>query len=103
MNIRWEASFFELVDRYTSDRHDLDLQWCEENLSEFSRSHPSPEQWMRTLSLYDVDAQTKVEELPFYPLYQRRSFARSRVARSRLNELFDKEPGGPAPRAENFR
>ncbi|MEK4324040.1 helicase-exonuclease AddAB subunit AddA [Bacillus sp. FSL K6-3221] len=98
-------AFFELVDRYTSDRHDLDLQWLVKRIYEFSRSHPSPEQWMRAfLSLYDVDAQTKVEQLPFYP-YIKEDL--SLVFRSCLELLeralaLSKEPGGPAPRAENF-
>ncbi|MHC1990700.1 helicase-exonuclease AddAB subunit AddA [Bacillus safensis] len=100
-----KPSFFELVDRYTSDRHDLDLQWLVKRIYEFSRSHPSPEQWMRAfLSLYDVDAQTKVEQLPFYP-YIKEDL--SLVFRSCLELLeralaLSKEPGGPAPRAENF-
>lgn len=100
-----KPAFFELVDRYTSDRHDLDLQWLVKRIYEFSRSHPSPEQWMRAfLSLYDVDAQTKVEQLPFYP-YIKEDL--SLVFRSCLELLeralaLSKEPGGPAPRAENF-
>ncbi|MFF2414078.1 helicase-exonuclease AddAB subunit AddA [Bacillus safensis] len=100
-----KPSFFELVDRYTSDRHDLDLQWLVKRIYEFSRSHPSPEQWMRAfLSLYDVDVQTKVEQLPFYP-YIKEDL--SLVFRSCLELLeralaLSKEPGGPAPRAENF-
>ncbi|GLJ03884.1 helicase-exonuclease AddAB subunit AddA [Bacillus sp. YKCMOAS1] len=100
-----KPSFFELVDRYTSDRHDLDLQWLVKKIYEFSRSHPSPEQWMRAfLSLYDVDVQTKVEQLPFYP-YIKEDL--SLVFRSCLELLeralaLSKEPGGPAPRAENF-
>lgn len=100
-----KPSFFELVDRYTSDRHDLDLQWLVKRIYEFSRSHPLPEQWMRAfLSLYDVDAQTKVEQLPFYP-YIKEDL--SLVFRSCLELLeralaLSKEPGGPAPRAENF-
>lgn len=100
-----KPAFFELVDRYTSDRHDLDLQWLVKRIYEFSRSHPSPEQWMRAfLSLYDVEAQTKVEQLPFYP-YIKEDL--SLVFRSCLELLeralaLSKEPGGPAPRAENF-
>lgn len=100
-----KPAFFELVDRYTSDRHDLDLQWLVKRIYEFSRSHPSPEQWMKAfLSLYDVDAQTKVEQLPFYP-YIKEDL--SLVFRSCLELLeralaLSKEPGGPAPRAENF-
>ncbi|UXO89235.1 MULTISPECIES: helicase-exonuclease AddAB subunit AddA [Bacillus] len=100
-----KPAFFELVDRYTSDRHDIDLQWLVKRIYEFSRSHPSPEQWMRAfLSLYDVDAQTKVEQLPFYP-YIKEDL--SLVFRSCLELLeralaLSKEPGGPAPRAENF-
>ncbi|MFS0655996.1 helicase-exonuclease AddAB subunit AddA [Bacillus sp. 179-C3.3 HS] len=100
-----EPSFFELVDRYTSDRHDLDLQWLVKRMYEFSRSHPSPVQWMKAfISLYDVDDQTKIEDLPFYP-YIKEDL--SLVLRS-CQELLEralaltKEPGGPAPRAENF-
>ncbi|MER3125640.1 helicase-exonuclease AddAB subunit AddA [Bacillus pumilus] len=100
-----KPSFFELVDRYTSDRHDLDLQWLVKRIYEFSRSHPSPEQWMRAfLSLYDVDAQTKVEELPFYPYIKEDLSLVLRSCQELLEQALtlSKEPGGPAPRAENF-
>ncbi|PCK22039.1 helicase-exonuclease AddAB subunit AddA [Bacillus pumilus] len=100
-----KPSFFELVDRYTSDRHDLDLQWLVKRIYEFSRSHPSPEQWMRAfLSLYDVDAQTKVEELPFYPYIKEDLSLVLRNCQELLERALtlSKEPGGPAPREENF-
>ncbi|PRO41204.1 helicase-exonuclease AddAB subunit AddA [Bacillus sp. LLTC93] len=100
-----KPAFFELVDRYTSDRHDLDLQWLVKRIYEFSRSHPSPEQWMRAfLSLYDVDAQTKVEELPFYPYIKEDLSLVFRSCQELLERALtlSKEPGGPAPRAENF-
>lgn len=100
-----KPSFFELVDRYTSDRHDLDLQWLVKRIYEFSRSHPAPEQWMRAfLSLYDVDTQTKVEELPFYPYIKEDLSLVLRSCQELLEQALtlSKEPGGPAPRAENF-
>ncbi|OLP63705.1 ATP-dependent helicase/nuclease subunit A [Bacillus pumilus] len=100
-----KPSFFELVDRYTSDRHDLDLQWLIKRIYEFSRSHPSPKQWMRAfISLYDVDEQTKVEELPFYPYIKEDLSLVFRNCQELLEQALTltKEPGGPAPRAENF-
>lgn len=101
-----KPAFFELVDRYTSDRHDLDLQWLVKRIYEFSRSHPSPDQWMRAfLSLYDVDAQTKVEQLPFYP-YIKEDL--SLVFRSCLELLeralaLSKEPGGSTESRKFYR
>ncbi|MGE6630908.1 helicase-exonuclease AddAB subunit AddA [Bacillus sp. NPDC077027] len=98
-------AFFELVDRYTSDRHDLDLQWLVKRIYEFSRSHPSPEQWMRAfVSLYDVNENTKVENLLFYPYIKEDISLVLNSCRQQLERALalTKEPGGPAPRAENF-
>ncbi|WP_353856183.1 helicase-exonuclease AddAB subunit AddA [Bacillus sp. Bos-x628] len=100
-----KQSFFELVDRYTSDRHDLDLQWLVKRIYEFSRSHPSPLQWMRAfISLYDVDEHTKVEDLPFYRYIKEDISLVFRSCQELLERALalTKEPGGPAPRAENF-
>ena len=60
-------AFFELADRYTTDRHDLDLQDLVKRVYEYSRSHPDPEAWLQSfVRLYDVTEESKMEELPFY-------------------------------------
>lgn len=57
--------FFAVVDAYTSDRSDAELQEMILALYEFSRSHPAPNEWLANLvSMYDVDEQTPIENLP---------------------------------------
>ncbi|TLS37877.1 helicase-exonuclease AddAB subunit AddA [Pseudalkalibacillus caeni] len=46
--------FFDLVDRYSTDRSDVDLQLLVEKLYNFSRSHPWPNSWLDEMaSKYD--------------------------------------------------
>ncbi|WP_347550842.1 helicase-exonuclease AddAB subunit AddA [Pseudalkalibacillus hwajinpoensis] len=40
-------AFYDLVDRYSNDRSDVDLQQLVERLYHFSSSHPWPEQWLQ--------------------------------------------------------
>ncbi|MBD5023066.1 UvrD-helicase domain-containing protein, partial [Xanthomonas citri pv. citri] len=57
-----EKAFFELVDRYTTDRHDLDLQFLVKQVYEYSRSHPNPEAWLESfVHLYDVSEKSAIE------------------------------------------
>ncbi|NPC92126.1 helicase-exonuclease AddAB subunit AddA [Bacillus sp. WMMC1349] len=100
-----DPAFFELVDRYTTDRHDLDLQYLVKRVYEYSRSHPNPEQWLETfVDLYDVASDSKVESLPFYTVIQEDIALILEGVRKMLMRALDvtKQPGGPAPRAENL-
>ncbi|MFN2747042.1 MULTISPECIES: helicase-exonuclease AddAB subunit AddA [Bacillus] len=100
-----DPAFFELVDRYTTDRHDLDLQYLVKRVYEFSRSHPDPEGWLITFAdLYDAGQDTGVESLPFYPYIKEDIALVLEGAREKLARALElaKQPGGPAPRAENF-
>ncbi|MCY8405386.1 helicase-exonuclease AddAB subunit AddA [Bacillus sonorensis] len=100
-----DPAFFELVDRYTTDRHDLDLQYLVKRVYEFSRSHPDPESWLeKFVELYDADADAKVEALPFYPYIKEDVELALKGVREKLARALElaKQPGGPAPRAENF-
>lgn len=59
-------AFLSVVDRYTSDRTDANLQTMILRLYEFSRSHPDPDEWLRELvSLYDIAEGTTIDDLPF--------------------------------------
>ncbi|MDA7026035.1 helicase-exonuclease AddAB subunit AddA [Bacillus sp. CLL-7-23] len=98
-------AFFELVDRYTTDRHDLDLQYLVKRVYEYSRSHPNPEQWLETfVDLYDVASDSKVGSLPFYSVIQEDIALILEGVRKMLMRAHEvtKQPGGPAPRAENL-
>lgn len=85
------------MDRYTTDRHDLDLQYLIKRVYEFSRSHPDPEAWLeKFMDLYDADPGAKIESLPFY------SYIREDIAlvlnsvREKLTRALEltKRPGG---------
>lgn len=58
-------TFFDVVDAYSSDRNDLELQRLILKLYEFSRSHPDPEQWLDQMAAqYDVNAEN-IDDLPW--------------------------------------
>ncbi|MCA0987742.1 helicase-exonuclease AddAB subunit AddA [Guptibacillus algicola] len=57
-------AFFELVDRYSSDRSDIDLQQLVEKLYHFSSSHPWPDQWLyESVVQYENAGKQKFDEL----------------------------------------
>lgn len=100
-----EKAFFELVDRYTTDRHDLDLQFLVKQVYEYSRSHPNPETWLESfVHLYDVSEKSAIEELPFYQYVKEDIVMVLNGAKEKLLRALEltKAPGGPAPRADNF-
>lgn len=43
-------SFFQLVDCFSTDRSDLDVQTLVSTLYDFSRSHPFPEKWLQQMA-----------------------------------------------------
>ncbi|MGG3573376.1 helicase-exonuclease AddAB subunit AddA [Bacillus gobiensis] len=101
-----DPGFFDLVDRYTGDRTDVDLQLLVKKLYEFSRSHPDPNGWLdRLVDLYNADQDGKVENMPFYRVIQEDIQMVLQGCRQELLRALEiaSQPGGPSPRAENFR
>ncbi|HEY4552361.1 MAG TPA: helicase-exonuclease AddAB subunit AddA [Bacillaceae bacterium] len=98
-------SFFRLVDTYSSDRSDHALQDLVLKLHDFSRSHPSPDGWLKELvRLYDVPEHASMEDLPFTELLKKDIFLQLDGAKDLLQQAYGmtKLPGGPAPRAANY-
>ncbi len=98
-------AFFELADRYTTDRHDLDLQDLVKRVYEYSRSHPDPEAWLQSfVRLYDVTEESKMEELPFYQYVREDAEMALFGAKQKLEKALEltKAPGGLTPRADHF-
>ncbi|MFC4322314.1 helicase-exonuclease AddAB subunit AddA [Litchfieldia salsa] len=94
-------AFFDLVDRYSNDRNDIELQNMIRRLYEFSRSNPSPSHWLdEIVNLYNVEGK-ELEETAFISYIMddiSLSFESAKEGLERALELT-KQPGGPAPRA----
>ena len=97
--------FFDLVDRYTSDRNDVELQTLIRELYFFSRSHPTPSVWLDQLTaMYDLSETEEVESLPFVQYLLQDIEMQLIGAKDQLEQAMEltKLPAGPAPRAENL-
>lgn len=93
-----DEAFLAVVDRYTSDRTDADLQTLILRLYEFSRSHPNPDEWLQQIvDMYDVAEHARIDDLPYaHYLFQAVDLT-IEAAEQRLLQALQKtkEPGGP--------
>ncbi|OAS83930.1 helicase-exonuclease AddAB subunit AddA [Metabacillus litoralis] len=99
------VEFFDLVDRYTSDRNDIELQTLIRELYFFSRSHPTPSLWLDQLtSMFDLENAEDIESLPFVQYLLQDIEMQLLGAMDQLEQAMEltKRPAGPAPRAENL-
>ncbi|MEH7383675.1 helicase-exonuclease AddAB subunit AddA [Bacillus sp. JJ1533] len=98
------TKFFDLVDRFTNDRTDVELQNMIRKLYEFSRAHPTPNEWLKQIADdYRVDDQT-LDQTPYIPYLLADISLQLEGAKANLEHAMDliRLPGGPAPRAENI-
>ncbi|MGJ7919530.1 helicase-exonuclease AddAB subunit AddA [Neobacillus sp. LXY-4] len=97
--------FFALVDSFTNDRSDDALQTIIRDVYNFAVANPSPKVYLNSmLDMYDVNDDTVIAELPFAQLLLEDIELQLEGAKQLLEEGLEltKQPGGPAPRAENF-
>ncbi|MED4903070.1 helicase-exonuclease AddAB subunit AddA [Parageobacillus thermoglucosidasius] len=98
--------FFDIVDRYTGDRSDAELQEMILAIHEFSQSHPEPCKWLDQLvAMYDVDENDRLEEIPYISWMKRYVKMELDAAKRLVSKALQLAnlPGGPLPRAENYR
>ena len=98
-------AFFQLVDAFSSDRNDIQLQNIIRNLYEFSSSHPYPEQWLDEMAdMYDIEENATIDSLPFVKALDLHIMLQIAGAKECIEEALQltKQPGGPASRAETF-
>ncbi|MGN7296839.1 helicase-exonuclease AddAB subunit AddA [Ferdinandcohnia sp. SAFN-114] len=98
------TKFFDLVDRFTNDRTDVELQNMIRKLYEFSRAHPTPNEWLKQIvEEYRVDDQS-LDQTPYIPYLLADISLQLEGAKANLVQAMDliRMPGGPAPRAENI-
>lgn len=97
--------FFDLVDRYTGDRNDSDLQIMVRKLYDESRAHPDPDRWLNRLGeTYVLEDDTKIDRLSFLAPIEKEMKMKFEGAKEILIQALDltRVPGGPAPRAINI-
>ncbi len=93
-------AFYDLVDRYSSDRSDVDLQLLVERLFHFSSSHPWPKQWLLdSVALYKNAGDKSFDELVWVEELKKDVV----LQLEGMREVQDKartmssSPGGPEP------
>ncbi|MDX8361329.1 helicase-exonuclease AddAB subunit AddA [Cytobacillus sp. IB215316] len=97
--------FFQLVDCYSNDRNDADVQVLIKKMYDFSRSHPSPNDWLNSvIKMYEITENTSIEDLPYYNYLLADINIQLEGARGLLEQALTitKQPSGPAPRATNI-
>ncbi|MBY6036399.1 helicase-exonuclease AddAB subunit AddA [Fictibacillus nanhaiensis] len=93
--------FYQVVDAYSSDRNDMDLQKLVLSLYDFARSHPDPENWLEQMAqIYQLGA-SSIDDLPWtkelisdisLQLEGLQTMAKRAIALAHM-------PGGPLPYA----
>ncbi|MBM6617139.1 helicase-exonuclease AddAB subunit AddA [Bacillus suaedaesalsae] len=99
-------AFFELVDRYTGDRNDSDLQLMVKKLYDESQAHPNPDVWLdKLVEGYRLNPDTSIDELPFISSLFKEIALQLDGMRSILTQALEitNRPLGPAPRAANIQ
>nr|WP_254901178.1 helicase-exonuclease AddAB subunit AddA [Tuberibacillus sp. Marseille-P3662] len=100
-----QALFYELVDRYTNDRSDAEMQAHITRLFNFSMSHPWPDRWLDELAgAYQIDETTTPEDLPWIPPLKNdiRRKLDGMIAMIDQAEMIADQPGGPTPYLANL-
>ncbi|GER65768.1 helicase-exonuclease AddAB subunit AddA [Weizmannia acidilactici] len=98
-------AFYRVVDTFSNDRSDEQLQHLIRRLYDFSRSHPDPSGWLdKMVEMYAVGDRAELDALPFMAPVKEDIRLQLQAAKEMLEEAYElsKQPGGPAPRAENY-
>jgi ATP-dependent helicase/nuclease subunit A len=98
-------AFYRLVDTFTNDRSDMDLQEIVRDIYDFARSNPMPDRYLeKIVSMYEIENVQKLEELPFIDALLYDIELQLEAAKEMIKQALEltKLPGGPAPKAENF-
>jgi ATP-dependent helicase/nuclease subunit A len=98
-------SFYRLVDIYSGDRSDIELQEIISALFDFAGANANPDKYLqKVIEMYDVDPSMRVEDLPFLETLLFEIGLQLEGAKDLAEEgiKLTKLPAGPAPMAETF-
>ncbi|GGB59288.1 helicase-exonuclease AddAB subunit AddA [Fictibacillus barbaricus] len=97
--------FYQVVDAYSSDRNDMELQKLVLSLYDFARSHPDPDEWLDQMAeTYHVQAST-IDELPWTKELLFDISLQIEGLKSLTNRALElaELPGGPLAYAETLK
>ncbi|SDJ43951.1 helicase-exonuclease AddAB subunit AddA [Salimicrobium halophilum] len=90
--------FFELVDRFSGDRHDLDVESLILQMYTFSEQHPWPETWLEEVAeMYNVTPEHEEADLPWFTLLKREVHHQLDAMEKEAEEFLSltRQPDGP--------
>ncbi|RBW69218.1 helicase-exonuclease AddAB subunit AddA [Bacillus taeanensis] len=98
--------FYEVVDRYSSDRSDQDLQILIEKIYDFSRSHPWPSHWLlEMVARYEITEGQKIDDIEWVKEIISDIFIQLNGIKEMLRKAaaIAESPEGPRPYLENLQ
>ncbi|UOQ86551.1 helicase-exonuclease AddAB subunit AddA [Gracilibacillus salinarum] len=98
-----QAAFFSVVDRFSNDRNDLEVESLILKMYEFSIQHPSPDDWLDQMAtIYQVDPETNEEEIPWLQLLKQEVIEQLNVMEMLADQALDitRASDGPYQYAE---
>lgn len=93
-----QQKFFAVVDRFSSDRNDNDVEDLVLKLYTFSEQNPWPDQWLDSLAdTYDVPDQWTEQDLPWLSIIKREINSQFTAIKEEMERALDltKENDGP--------
>ncbi|MCA0983857.1 helicase-exonuclease AddAB subunit AddA [Halobacillus yeomjeoni] len=93
-----QERFFDVVDRFSSDRSDLDVEKLVLDLYTFATQNPWPEAWLdEMVSMYDVEEVQGEKDLPWLNLLKQEVHSQLKAMEVEVRKFLDltREPDGP--------
>jgi ATP-dependent helicase/nuclease subunit A len=100
-----QAAFFGVVDRFSNDRNDLEVEDLILKLYDFATQNPYPDTWLDQMAqLYDVAAMEEEAELPWLQVLKREANDQLQAMRQEAEQALalTREADGPYHYAETF-
>ncbi|MCP3026724.1 helicase-exonuclease AddAB subunit AddA [Halobacillus sp. A5] len=98
-----QQQFFDVVDRFSSDRNDLDVEKLVLDLHTFSMQNPWPRQWLDDMvTMYQKAEVEDEQEIPWLQLLKRDVKSQLASMEAEIQQLIEltREPGGPSSYGE---
>ncbi|ARI78070.1 helicase-exonuclease AddAB subunit AddA [Halobacillus mangrovi] len=93
-----QERFFDVVERFSSDRSDLDVEKLVLELYTFATQNPWPEAWLdQMVEMYEVKEGTGEEDLPWLNLLKQEVHSQLKAMEAEANQFLQltREPDGP--------
>ncbi|MCP8615539.1 helicase-exonuclease AddAB subunit AddA [Salirhabdus salicampi] len=93
-----QEQFFAIVDRFSSDRSDMEVEELLLKLYDFAMQNPSPEQWLSEMTeMYNVTPDTREDDLAWMPIMKKDVQRQLQAMIAEANQALDitRESDGP--------